>query len=259
MSDLYQRWCDRELTVEGSKTLFFLTERESGRDETLKDLYDRVLNHYISDAEIAAFVETLGFPQAAESIRELLPMNAIGRSGDLGEILATEFVEERLEFKVPVKKLRYKDHRDMPMRGDDLIAVAYDNKKRLRILKGEAKSARSLSEATVARARERLEEDHGRPSAHSLIFVARKLIESENSGRKELGEDILRATNKPVPKRRLAHFLFTLSGNEVRDIVRVDFDAADGKREQHSVNLRIEDHREFVGAIYEGASSIGND
>ena len=134
---------------------------------------DRVLDHYISDEEIAAFVETLGFPKAAENIRDyLLPTEAIARSGDLGEILAAEFVEEQLDFEVPVKKLRDKDHREMPMRGDDVIAVAHDKRKRLTILKGEAKSARKLSEATVAKARERLEENHGRPSAHSLIFIA---------------------------------------------------------------------------------------
>lgn len=259
MSDLYQKWCDMELIVDGSKNLSCLTERESGRDEVLKDLCDRVLDHYISDTEIATFVETLGFSGAADIIRKTLPMNATGRSGDLGEILAAEFVEGQLNFEVPVKRLRYEDHREMPMRGDDVIAVAYDNKKRLKILKGEAKSARRLSGATIAEARKRLEEDHGRPSAHSLIFVARKLIESEDSGRKELGKDILReAANKAIPKRRLAHLLFTLCGNKAKNIVREDFNAADGKREQHSVNLRIKDHREFVGTVYEEASSIGN-
>ena len=147
----------------------------------------------------------------------------------------------------------------MPMRGDDVIAVAHDKRKRLAILKGEAKSARRLSRKTVAGARERLEENHGRPSAHSLIFIARNLIQSEDPETKELGEDILRETaNHAIPKRRIAHLLFTLCGNQVKNIVRDDFDAADGEREQHSVNLRIEDHGEFVNAVYEEASSIGN-
>ena len=259
MVDLYRQWCCGKRTLDGRKTLWRLNEREGARDEVLKDLSDRVLNHYISDEEIARFVETLDFPKAAESIRELLPMAATGRSGDLGEILAAEFVEERLDFDVPIKKLRYKDHREMAMRGDDMIAVAHDNKERLTILKGEAKSARRLSRGTVAEARERLEENHGRPSAHSLIFVARKLIQSGDSGKKELGAEILKeAVNRPVPKRRLAHLLFTLCGNRMKDIVRDDFDAADGGREQHSVNLRIKDHGEFVDVVYVEASSIGN-
>ena len=259
MINLYRQWCCGKLNRDGRKTLWRLAEREGGRDEVLKDLSDRVLDHYISDEDIAAFVETLGFPKAAENIRDYLPTTAIGKSGDLGEILAAEFVEEQLDFEVPVKRLRYKDHREMPMRGDDVIAVAHDKRKRLTILKGEAKSARRLSGATVVEARERLEKDYGRPSAHSLIFIARKLIQSGDPERKKLGKHILReAADKAVPKGRLAHLLFTLCGNRVKDIIRDDFDTADGERKQYSVNLRVEDHRGFVNAVYEEASSIGD-
>ena len=260
MVGLYQEWCRYERKVDGTKTLWRLTERDGSRNEILKDLSNRVRDHYISRKEIARLLEALDFHKAAEITRILLPIKARGRSGDLGEILAAEFVEENLNFEVPVKRLRDKDHRDMPMRGDDIIAVGYDNKKRLRILKGEAKSARRLSGATVAEARERLEEDYGRPSAHSLIFIARKLIESEDPGRKELGEHILKeAANSTIPKKRLAHLLFTLCGKEMQEVVLGDFYVADGEREQHSVNLRIEDHGEFVDVVYEEASSIGND
>ena len=259
MVGLYQEWCRCKRGVSGTKTLWRLTERDGGRDEVLKGLSSRVRDHYISDKEVSELIEILDFPKAAKIIRKLLPIVAKGRSGDLGEILAAEFVKENLNFEIPVKILRYKDHREMPMRGDDVIAVGYDNEKRLRILKGEAKSARKLSKTTVAEARERLEEDHGRPSALSLIFIARRLIESEDLERKELGKEIYEeATNSAVPKKRLAHLLFTLCGNEIKNIVCDDFYAADDEREQHSVNLRIEDHGEFVGVVYEEASSIGN-
>lgn len=237
-----------------------MTEREGGRDDVLNDLAGRVRDHYISHEEIAWFIETLGFPKAAECIREILPTKPIGRSSDLGEILAAEFVEEQLDFKVPVKRLRYKDHRNMPMRGDDIIAATHDERHRLHLLKGEAKSAQRLSEATVAKARSRLEENYGRPSADTLTFIARKLMRCENPALQQLGEDILKeAADSTVPKSRIAHLVFTLCGNRARNIVRDDWGAADAGRAQHSVNVQIENHREFVNIVYEEASSIGND
>ena len=188
MTELYEYWCDADRIRNRRKTLWRLSELEDGREHALDELPGRVLSHYVSDEEVAEILETLGYPAAAECIRTLLPERAIGRSGDLGEILAAEFVEERLGYEVPVRKLRDKDHRDVAMRGEDVIGVAHDNDDRLTLLKGEAKSARTLSRRTVETARKRLDKDYGRPSAHSLIFVARKLIQSDDPDRKELGE-----------------------------------------------------------------------
>ena len=254
MADLYENWCGERQTVDGSKTLWRLVERDGGREFALGELPGRVLSHYVNDDEIAAFVEALGYVGAAQCIRELFPQAAIGRSGDLGEILAGEFVEERLGYELPVRRLRGKDHREMAMRGEDVIGAAFDERGRLKLLKGEAKSARGLSRATVEEARTRLEEHHGRPSAHFLIFIGRQLVMSEDPDVKELGGAILKqATNRAIPKSRLAHLLFTLSGNPAAGIIQDDFDAADGTREQHSANLRIPDHGEFVEVVYDGA------
>ena len=255
MADLYAGWCRARRHVDGNKTLWRLTERDRGRAFALGELPGRVLDHYVADDVIAEFLEALEFSEVAKCIRELLPTTAIGRSGDLGEILVAEFVEEELGFEVPVRKLRGKDHREMAMRGEDVIGAARDDENGLKLLKGEAKSAQGLSRGTVEDARARLEDDHGRPSAHSLIFVGRQLIGSENPGRKELGRDILsEASSRAIPKGRLAHLLFTLSGNKAKNAIQDDFDAADGTREQHSTNLRIPDHGEFVEAVYDGAS-----
>ena len=263
MADLYDNWCRGRRTVDGKKTLWRLKEHETGRAFALSELPGRVLDHYVSDEEIAGFLEALEFPKVADCIRQFLPAGAIGRSGDLGEILAVEFVEEKLGYEVPVRRLRCKDHRDMAMRGEDVIGVAYDDEDRLKLLKGEAKSARVLSSATVEGARTKLEEDHGRPSAHSLLFVARQLVMDEDQKRKELGKAILReASDRSIPKGRLAHLLFTLTGNQVSQIVKADIDAADGACDQYSTNVRIPDHGEFVEAVYDGAyeeaGSIGD-
>ncbi|MCY4320540.1 MAG: SAVED domain-containing protein [Alphaproteobacteria bacterium] len=254
MTELYEYWCDADRSRNRDKNLWRLSELQDGREHALDELPGRVLSHYVSDEEVAKILNTLGYPATAECIRTLLPEGTVGRSGDLGEILATEFVEEWLGYEVPVRKLRDKDHRDMAMRGEDVIGVAYDDDDRLILLKGEAKSAQALSRSTVEKARKRLDEDYGRPSAHSLIFVGRKLIQSDDPDRKEVGKAVLReATSGAMSVRRIAHLLFTLTGNQVDQLIQNDLDGADGSRPQHSVNLRISDHRDFVEAIYEGA------
>ena len=255
MVSLYSTWCDSRSSVDGTKTLWLLTETERGRALALEELPRRVLDHFVSLEEIAEFVAALGYPKAAKCIGELLPEGAIGRSADLGEILAVEFVEELLDYTVPIRRLRYKDHRDMPMRGEDVIGVARGDEDQLELLKGEAKSARSLSQGTVESARAKLEADHGRPSAQGLMFVARQLIGSEDPDRKELGREILQAAgDQEISEDRLAHLLFTLSGNAVEDVLSADLDGADGKHAQFSANVRIRGHGDFVAAVYDGVS-----
>ena len=142
----------------------------------------------------------------------------------------------------------------MPMRGEDVIGVAHDDDHPLRLLKGEAKSAQVLSRQTVETPRGKLEEDYGRPSAHFLMFVARKLIQSEprkegvgkGDSTRSKGWGGAAAKARPSPVR-------TLTGNQVDQVIRDDLNGADGSRPQLSVNLRIPDHGDFVEAVYEGA------
>lgn len=259
--DLYGQWCrSKKRTVGRNKKLWRLTEQENGRKFIWDDLCDRVRDHYVSNSEFRGFIDTVGYPEAAKLIRELLPLKPIGQSGDLGEILATEFVEENLSYQVPIRRLRYKDHREMPMRGDDMIGIACRKGKHIRILKGEAKSARRLSSTTVTEARRKLDENHGQPSPHSLVFIARMLIGDKDTSRNNTGKDILRwMSDEAMPKRKVTHLLFTLCSNQVKNIIRKDIDAADSGRKQFSVNLRIKEHQEFVSDVYKKASSSGND
>ena len=57
MSELYDSWCEEDKTRRRRKTLRRLSEREDGRDHALEELPGRVLNHYVSDEEIAEFLD----------------------------------------------------------------------------------------------------------------------------------------------------------------------------------------------------------
>jgi hypothetical protein len=120
-----------------------------------------------------------------------MPRTPRARSGELGEILATELVVEHTDFMVPVRRLRYKDGREMALRGDDFIGIKVDAENNLYFLKGESKSRAVLAAATISEARQALTRDDGRPTATSILFVADRLLEGEGE-RRELGRKIMK-------------------------------------------------------------------
>ncbi len=215
--------------------------------------------HYDDMARIADDIRELGYPGAAAILAERMPRSSRARSGELGEILATELVEEQLGFSVPIRRLRYKDGREMALRGDDFIGVRVDGTGDLHFLKGEAKSRANLAGATISEARAALSRDNGRPTATSLLFIADRLMENEGEGA-ILGRSIRNeVANRAVPPTRIDHALFTLSGNAAPQALRDDLQAASPERTHNVVHLRIPDHQDFIRLTYEGALALGND
>lgn len=83
-----------------------------------------VPGHYASEEQVARALTRLGKPAAAALIEGKLPTTKAIRSGDLGEIYATEWIDEQSGgYRAPIKRLRWKDHRNMAMRGDDVIGI----------------------------------------------------------------------------------------------------------------------------------------
>jgi len=113
---LYERWCDATREKDKRKYYWTYVEKHGGRDEIRGDLAETIRSHYDRLERIAEDVDRLGYKVAAEILSEAMPQTSKGRSGDLGEILATELVEEEIGLRVPVRRLRYKDGRNMAMR-----------------------------------------------------------------------------------------------------------------------------------------------
>ena len=205
---------------------------------------------------IAADVEQLGYKAAAAILRERLPRSKTARSGDLGEILASELTEERLGFNVPVRRMRYKDGREVALRGDDFIGAGYDDNNQLYLLKGESKSRIILGKSTVTTARKALNRDNGRCTPHSLLFVADRLLD-QNGELEELGRAIRsEVAAKALPPSRIDHALFTVSGNAPPSALTEDFDALGQTCKQTVINFRIEDHQDFIADMYEEAGKL---
>jgi hypothetical protein len=257
---LYEKWCESTKKKDKRKRYWAYIEKDCGRDDIRNDLAEIIRSHYERLERIAEDVERLGFAVAAKILSEEMPQTKKGRSGDLGEILATELVEEEIGLRVPVRRLRYKDGRNMAMRGDDFIGAGYGaDDERLWLLKGEAKSNKVLGKATVASARKVLNRDNGRCTPDSLLFIANRLLDSNDPDDNELGRSLRDEVGiTSLRADRIDHMLFTVSGNGPHASLKEDLDAASTDRDQYVVNIHIEDHQDFIAETYQEAEDLGN-
>ncbi|KAA8474836.1 uncharacterized protein DUF1837 [Arcticibacter tournemirensis] len=255
---LFNDWCDKKFNDPNNTSLWEVTEKKGGRAAIEKLLYTVVRSHYDDLDRIADTVNELGYKAAEKILRGRIPQTKKARSGDLGEILATEFAKEEFQFDIPVKRLRYKDGREMALRGDDFIGIRYSKKDGLYLLKGESKSRINLTKSTLQEARGVLDRDNGRCTPSSLSFVMDRLLESTDPTLQEIGKAVRKelAMDSLKPDR-ITHALITLSGNSAVDIIKADLDSADGSRSQFGVNIFIPDHANFIKLTFEGVGKLG--
>ena len=216
----------------------------------VEDIAQVVSNHYIDPESIAHTLERLGKPAAANKIRTKIPQTKKIRSGDLGEILGTEYIDNQTQYTVPIKKLRWKDHREMPMRGEDIIGIeVFEDGRRPRFIKTEAKSREALGRQVLEEARSVLDADDGRPAPHALAFVGDRL--------REKGDTVLADTiddaqlQNSIAKQQIEHLLFTFTGSNPNNLHKKILETYEGDIRQHAVGLRIKTHQEFIANVFE--------
>lgn len=258
--ELYKRWCKATKVVDKRKHYWTYAEKVGGREEIREELAETIRSHYDRLERIADDVRRLGYKAAAKILSEVMPQTKRSRSGDFGEILATELVEEEIGLRVPVRRLRYKDGRDLAMRGDDFIGAGYSVKDQdLWLLKGEAKSNQTLSGSTVSSARKVLNRDNGRCTPSSLWFVASRLLDSSDPDDNALGRDLRDEVGlNSLRPGRIDHMLFTVSGNGPHASLKEDFDDVGTNRDHYVVNVHIKDHQKFIAAIFREAEDLGD-
>lgn len=217
-----------------------------------------VPGHYASEEQLARALARLGKPAAAALIQGKLPTTKTIRSGDLGEIYATEWIDAHSGgYRAPIKRLRWKDHRNMAMRGDDVIGILQDGQtQRLQFLKTEAKSRATLSAQVLTEARAGLDKDGGLPSAHALSFISARLLELGNLSLADAIDDTL--LKHGIPVQNVQHLLFTFSGNAPDALLTASLQAYPGPISQWGVGLRVEGHAAFIGAVYDQVIANAN-
>jgi hypothetical protein len=246
----FNDWCDSADTPVGNHRLRVMTSRPADSATGIQATAAAVPAHYAAEERLAAALARLGKAAAAKMITDLLPQTPQIRSGDLGEIYATEWIEAHSGYRAPIKRLRWKDHRNMAMRGDDVIGMILDPaSQRLLFLKTEAKSRIDLRAQTLQEARTGLDKDGGLPSSHALSFISARLM--------ELGTDapLVDAIDEALYRHGIQpgsvkHLLFTFSGNSPQVLLTQALQAYPGPIGQWGIGLHVDGHAAFVGAVY---------
>jgi len=244
------RWLVTNSSTVGKHQLHLMTEQAGVRASVLDEVRDLVRSHYVSPAITAKRLAELGAPKTAQLLREHVPTRKTARSGDLGEVLATEIAEQTLSFKVPIRRLRWKDGREMALRGDDIVGIRVAASDKLEFLKGESKSRAALSTGVLDEAGEVLDRDRGRPTRHAVLFVAERLREQGNDA---LAARLESAVLESFSDSRVEHFLLALTGSNPRKPLNDHLTAATTKkRTRHAVGVRIVDHGAFIDLLFGG-------
>lgn len=227
-----------------------LKERARGRERIFETLVDIAADHVIG---LKAIERLGGFPKAVHLLKNRIPAGKISRSGMLGEILATEFVESETEFTVPVRRLRHRDTREQAMRGDDVLGFCVTHS-RVKVIKVEAKSRQRLATATVEEARQGLAKHKGRPNPETLAFLECTL---RFDNRDEEADPIATLQMRSIRARDICHLVFTLSGNDPSGFLEGNTSPACKGMEVRLCGCRVKRHGQFVKTIFDACIARG--
>jgi hypothetical protein len=241
-SELFQKWLQTAAAKTHSAVSLY-TERPGTRSIALKELKKLLADHFVGEATI---LQAGGYAKAAAIIANSLPSNKKTRSGDLGELLATEYLNSETSFVVPIKKLRWKSDRETAMHGNDVIGV--DSKQvPVRVVKGECKSRVHFAKATVDEAAESLDLHNGRPNPSTLAFITKRLYEEKQDAEAKIFQDLQCAGT--IVTKNLSHLVFALAGNDPsKDLASCPKSKHGIKRQ--STAIVVNDHGAFVAAVY---------
>lgn len=212
-------------------------------------LADRLPEAYADTTALALIAERYGKPGLAAFLRDRLPTKKSARSGDMGEILATAYLDEERGYVVGPSRLIDRDHQEWAMRGDDVLAARLDDESELHLVKAEAKSRVNLSAATVRAAREGLARNDEMPSPHSLSQFATRLLQTSD---REVGEAVLdQQLSDGIRPDQVGHLMFLLTSGDPSAHVSADLKAYVGAAPQMTVTLRVQQHQKFINDAFD--------
>lgn len=221
-----------------AKDLIVLSEKSKVDAAVKAAIGQSALDHLVG---LAILKRIGGYPETETFIRNKVPTDKKVMSGDLGEILASEYIDQCTEFSVPVKRLRWKDDRNTTMRGNDVLAICR-TKTLCRLLKAESKSRAKLQSSVVAEAVDGLAKHRGRPNPSSMAFISQRL--------RETGDDRLARVFEALQSGKLEpdsieHLVFTFSGNDPTEHLKTHV-AKSKSRRRHLVGCHVKGHQAFI-------------
>lgn len=242
-----------EVTIESSHEHTFnnIKLKPEEFDSLVSELVGLLPSHYVAPESMMDILNRLGKSAVAQKLRDKIPEVKKIRSGDIGEVITTDYIEEVTGFTVPIRKLRWRDHRDMAMRGDDVIGIYVNQENQsVRFLKAEAKSNKALSRNVLDQARKELDSNNGLPAPHALGFVIDRLKEIDNHQLASLIEKVQLVDG--ISADQVEHLLFTLTSSNPETLQKEAFKSYGGNIKQTSVGFRVNDHQVLIANVYQG-------
>ena len=192
-----------------------LKEKKGIREQVKPALIDAILDHHIFPQRIKEKLKKLGFKRTAEYFGNFLPKNDKLRKGNFGEVVTSEHLCQRYNYKMPVFKLRFMDNPNMPMRGEDIVAFEInEDNKIIAICIGETKTLETYIKDKVKKALEQLvKANHFQPI--SLSLICNILYESgEDDLARQIDEILETLASKPFTRH---NWIFIITGNKPDD------------------------------------------
>ncbi len=205
-----------------------------------------LVEHYVG---LAALMKSGGFSKAAALIEASVPTEkrTQTRSGDLGEMLATEYLNAETDYRVPFNKLQWKSDREMPMHGNDVIGLN-SKAKPPRVLKGETKSRIAFTPSVMAEAVEALDDHAGRPNPSSMAFIVKRLYELQRDDEASAYSKLM--TQRSLHPTQIEHHIFVLCGNDpTKTLGKVPQPKRSGVK-RSAAALIVDDHRQLVSDVF---------
>ncbi len=249
----FSSWCNSETVVlvgDHAAGVLVANDEECGINAVTATLPDR----YAEAETLARIADRFGKKGVGALLRKKAPESQRARSGDMGEILATAYLEEEMGYVVGPSRLIHRDHQEWAMRGDDVLGARFDDGE-VQLAKVEAKSRASAGGAVIREARAGLERENGLPSSHSLTQFAERLFSTVDD---RLGDAIMDLLlDAGVRPRRVTDVMFIFTGNDPSKHVRADLEAYMGSSRQKAVVLRVPAHQNFIRESFERALNSG--
>lgn len=242
MAKFFDDWLENVPATATDVPLF--KERTGARSVGLDALKKLLADHFVGEDVV---LKMGGYAKAAETIKNSLPTKKRTRSGDLGELIATEYVDAKTTFRVPVRKLRWKSDREMPMHGNDVVAIEVKGTS-IRVLKGESKSRAQFATGVVEEAAKGLDGHDGRPNPSTLAFITKRLYELNRDQEAKVFEGL--QVDGALPAKNVFHLIFALAGKDPSKHLAAAPKPKSSTIKRAAAAIVITDHQAFIEAVY---------
>lgn len=241
-SDLFSKWL--EPGSSSGTAIEYFVEKKGSQQVGLCLLKPLMADHFVGELNV---LKLGGYEKSAETLKNSLPTNKRTQSGDMGELLATEYVNSQTEFTVPIKKLQWKSDRQMPMHGNDVLGLNYKSSPR-QILKCECKSRGQFGDSAVTEASDGLNQYDGRPNPSTVAFITKRLFEQNKDDEAKIWSEL--QTKDPLPAKNLTQMVFALGGNDPTPaLAKCPKAKVKGIQRKHAA-IRLSAYPDFMKAVY---------